>query len=883
MGALLFISAGSLELAALDSVEERLVDNAAILGVISLLTGLLFILDLLLASKRRKKTRIVTVKKVGYDKNTQTDDTKLMEVYRSSDMNGNVQNGGHHLNGGFYPDPFPKMGSKKIPKNGVKILPTSPMMEDSYRIPVTNSNNEFVGTITSPLSPPVYAPSDLKTQEAKIRSTESFLRSEKGELPIVRRISDEDRSNGQVFLPPGYMLVPAGQFDLKSQTKPDSRGSTPPGYAKIIVDKTKHQKSMPEYVIIPVDQLEGKKEGEVRKLQSPTVTTTVKTPQGYYYTTESPGMKMVQSAGLHHAASNVSLSDAASDGEDGYLRRPKYSPEYLQMDSKGRKPSPISDDSSDGPKLSYKSYGSKGKVNRGFADKDEVDFASPFQRNTSYRSSSRMTPPEKPKSILRLDHSRSSSKKSKDGGLNFPKDVHYDSLDSRKIAEDLRHLKEITKSDMDLQRDLEKENEMLKEHLRKEKEEKDKLKHDFKMELQSKEEETKKTMAELADRKKLEERLSELEDLRRKLGLGKSERDVEERKKIEQKIKEIEDEKDRRMSEREEQYFGIVDLKQSHKDSSPVSHPKMSDIEDYIRSQTEKEREGAKEINAKLKEKFLEREDKAKEDQELRKIIEEGFYFLDEEEKKKRKMYSPELKQTKPKIVEKKSAPDLTSIYQKSIDSFRKKTPELKPSDEFSRRWKNVTGESPSPLQRSDESDGTGYSPATDEEIPFRGETPASFKSEAQFWLEGDQSKQPTSPRDPGYVLHTAQNWPDSKTPSPQDRFQFSSKKAQKFKISPGPSSLPEQEKSLASDLMDFEEIKKTSPKSQLLDYEETQDEQDKVQGRRKGLLIRKVDFPDEPVTDIRRPVTVAAGSTSTWKKWLQPKPKLQPSKSVPN
>lgn len=842
----------------MDSVEERLVDNAAILGVVSLLTGLLFILDLLTASKRRKKSKIVIVKKVGYDKNTQTEATKVAEIRRSSDMNGNVHSGnmqngnafnGHVLDGTAPPDQFPKVGSKKIPKNAVKILPSSPMMEDSFRIPVTNSNNEYVGTIASP----ILSPADLKTSEAKIRSTESFLRSEKGEMPIIRRSPNEDRLDSQVFIPPGYVLVPAGQFDRKPQSKNDagSDGSTPPGYAKIIVDN-KTPKNQPGYVIVPVEP--GK--DELRRLQSPTVTTTVKTQQGYYYS--DPRMQ------------RLSLSDGESDLEESYKssgknkKYGKYSPEYLQMDSKGRKHSPVSDDSAEPARVhamseipfrpdsrhSSRSEGKhwglaqKGKLNRAY--EDEVDFASPFQRNSSYRSS--RTAPEKPKSILRFDHLRSAKK---DSDLNFPKDVHYDSLDSQKIAEDLKHFKEITKSDVDLARDLEKENQILKEHLRKEKEEREKLQKDFRIEMRNKEEETKSKM-EMEERKKLEERVSELEGLRKQLKLEKNMRDFELREKLEEKIREMEDEKDRRMSEREEQYFGIADLKQSQKDSSPVAHPKKV------------EAEGAKEVNAKLKEKFIEREDKAKEDQELRKILEEGFYFLDEEEKKRR---SGQMK-----LTQKRSAPDLTGIYQKSVDAFQK--PKIS-----EKRWKTV--ETPSPVQRSDESDETHYSHMTDEDGQAGS---ASYKSEAQFWLGGSTTPTPTptSPKDPGYVLHTAQNWPESVSPSPHDRFHFSSKKAQKIRVgSPSETPSPDQGKT-SPEFDDVDEQKKSSHKSQLLEYEETPDTAEKVQGRRKGLLIRKVDFPEEPVTEIRRPVSVTGG-TSSWKKWLQPKPKLQPTRSTPN
>lgn len=46
VGALLFIIVGSLVYASLDSVPPDLVDNAAVLGTLALITGLLFLLDI---------------------------------------------------------------------------------------------------------------------------------------------------------------------------------------------------------------------------------------------------------------------------------------------------------------------------------------------------------------------------------------------------------------------------------------------------------------------------------------------------------------------------------------------------------------------------------------------------------------------------------------------------------------------------------------------------------------------------------------------------------------------------------------------------------------------------------------------------------------------
>ncbi|XP_067008024.2 histone H3.v1 [Anabrus simplex] len=96
-GALLFIAVGSLELASLDMVPEDLVDNGAVLGVLSLLTGLLFLADLLLSGKRRKEDRLEQLKKKpGKDKMTQIDNGKVgygaMDLL-SHKLNGHIANG----------------------------------------------------------------------------------------------------------------------------------------------------------------------------------------------------------------------------------------------------------------------------------------------------------------------------------------------------------------------------------------------------------------------------------------------------------------------------------------------------------------------------------------------------------------------------------------------------------------------------------------------------------------------------------------------------------------------------------------------------------------------------------------------------------------------
>lgn len=60
---ILFGIVGALSLASIDSVPEDLIDNAAVLGALCLLTALVFIGDLLMAPSRKKdkqdETRII--------------------------------------------------------------------------------------------------------------------------------------------------------------------------------------------------------------------------------------------------------------------------------------------------------------------------------------------------------------------------------------------------------------------------------------------------------------------------------------------------------------------------------------------------------------------------------------------------------------------------------------------------------------------------------------------------------------------------------------------------------------------------------------------------------------------------------------------------------
>ncbi|XP_065343620.1 uncharacterized protein LOC135941811 [Cloeon dipterum] len=59
VGALMFGAAGALILASIDQIPHQLIGHAAGLGVIALLTALLFLADLLLASRRRKRAPLL--------------------------------------------------------------------------------------------------------------------------------------------------------------------------------------------------------------------------------------------------------------------------------------------------------------------------------------------------------------------------------------------------------------------------------------------------------------------------------------------------------------------------------------------------------------------------------------------------------------------------------------------------------------------------------------------------------------------------------------------------------------------------------------------------------------------------------------------------------
>ncbi|KAK6643280.1 hypothetical protein RUM43_004785 [Polyplax serrata] len=800
VGALLFIAAGSLELAALESVEERLVDNAAILGVVSLLTGFLFLIDLLTAKKRRKKEKIRFIQKSTLSKPTQTEEKKPSDMMNvASDLNGNLQTA-------IVPKDHE---GTRIPKNAVKLLPSSPDISDYILSPEKHANSQYIGPVGYYMEPPAIDGEDLKTHEGRIRSTESFLRSEKGLYPKLRKSPEHDRPNNHYFIPTGYVLVPADRFLAQSPTKSDSgigESYTPPGYAQIVPGtKGKPKKDSDNYVIIPLDQDYRAKDHSRNVKQSDDVPDKNTTHSEFFYVDDRG-----TSPHSLRLAYKVNSSDA-SDFEEGRPEdRYKYDGKQTRSAPKnvgrhqeidGDKYVVHSEDSSDEQKpngeysrpSSRFSHRSKewhqkhrGKINDAYADeKDHFPFSG---RGTPYQSSTTISSQEKPKSILRFDYGRSSKR---ENGLHFPKDVQYNSLDGQKIAEDLRTLKEITKSDLNLSRDFERSYQV------NEKVKRDNL------------------------------RVSAL------------------------RLDSDDDEKDRRVSEREEQYFGLKDLKQSHRERK--FQPMVS-----IKQRIEDAGKISKEIAERQRKKYTERSENqtTKETQDYNDLIDERFYFLDEEDKRKKKSTLERQEQESSGNI---AGPDRSRVAVYGKDNY-------KAVDK----------------QKSD-SDDTNYTQSTDEEIRLRVGTPgsASYKSEALVWVDNArgtpaESSTPISPASPGYVLYTAQNWPES--PSPQDRFNFNAKEAQQLSIKQ-PSKTQVLER-LRSDFSSLDE-NLNSQKSRLLDFIEP----DKSGGARsKGLLVRKDEqTPKKPLTEFRSKPVAITGSTSTWKKWLQPKPKLILTKSSPN
>ena len=816
VGAILFIATGSLELAALESVEERLVDNAAILGVFSLVAGFLFIIDLLTASKRRKRQKLKSINKEGLSKLTQTEEKNLNEIIQS-DVNGNIQTEG---------------GGHRIPKNAVKLLPTSPVLSEYVFPPQKYTNNQYLGPVDYYPEPLPIDKDELKTHEGKIRYTESFLRSEKGLYPNLRKGSEQDRSNNHYFIPTGYVLVPAEQFHSKSPTKSDSgigESYTPPSYTKVIPSaklKTKREKE--NFLDTSANEsypLSRKK--SIRLQPSGKLSKTPPPPSDAYF----PNGKDAGSDSWHVHGNSYKVN--SSDLSENEGMRPDSKNDYEMKQIKPQKAInknfESEEDSTDEHKRSYsieeysrpssrfsqesREWYNKHKGNMKYEghgnDQNKFSYS---KRSSPFNKSVPTSPLVKPKSILRFDDDRSSKKQNE---FNYNKNLQYDSLDSKKIAEDLKTLKEITTSI-----DYEQENYMLKQKLRKEYEEREKLKQKFKKQLDTDNDDS-------------------------------------------------DDEKNRRVSEKEEQYFGLKDLKQSHKEKKFEPLSKAISLDTYLMKGDGK---SGKEMNDRMRDKYFERESQAsREAQEFRDLIDERFYFLNEEEKWKKK---------------KESRSDNIPIPKKTNRDFNEQQQQRQQQQQpnYSDNDKKTSRK-----QRSD-SDETNYSQSTDEEIRLRVETPGSYKSEALVWVENPKENQPSStsppisPTHPGYVLYRAQNWPES--PSPTDRFNFNAKEAQQISINKSPT--PPIIDRLKNDYP-YSNDKMNSQKSRLLDFDQiSENVKDSVMtSRQKGSrLVKKFDVENQSLKDVIKTSStssITTGTTSSWKKWLQPKPKLIPTKSSPN
>lgn len=102
IGAALFIAVGCLVMTTVDSVPSNLVVNALVLGTLSIVTGMVFVLDTCLSNRRNDK-------KSPLSKNTRYGDIARTRV--AADMvdsarttNGVHANGGGYMNGGVHVD-----------------------------------------------------------------------------------------------------------------------------------------------------------------------------------------------------------------------------------------------------------------------------------------------------------------------------------------------------------------------------------------------------------------------------------------------------------------------------------------------------------------------------------------------------------------------------------------------------------------------------------------------------------------------------------------------------------------------------------------------------------------------------------------------------------
>ncbi|KAK7865485.1 hypothetical protein R5R35_002355 [Gryllus longicercus] len=240
-GALLFIAVGSLELAALDSVPDELIDNAAILGVVSLITGALFLIDLSLSGKRRKAEILKQkLKHSGPSKLTQTDEKAgyegALELF-SHKMNGLLANGN-----GKSPDQLDKndkvVGQLKSSLKGKKT--DGETMRVTFPSDILNppmdlaTPSELHGSVNGIVSRDTNVQdTEWDKQPDAIRTSQKLRRGDRiPKLPQTpRKVTDESDADDNLAIP-SVSFIMREKGDFGSQTS--LRSKSPSLRAKML-------------------------------------------------------------------------------------------------------------------------------------------------------------------------------------------------------------------------------------------------------------------------------------------------------------------------------------------------------------------------------------------------------------------------------------------------------------------------------------------------------------------------------------------------------------------------------------------------------------------------------------------------------------------------
>jgi len=129
IGAALFIAVGCLVLTAVDSVPENLVINALVLGILSIVTGMVFVLDTCLSNRRNDKESHLLPKNTRYGDIARTR-TAVGGALHANGTNGLHVNGtnGVHVNGtnGMHTN-----GTNGVHVNGTKGISKREMAEEN--------------------------------------------------------------------------------------------------------------------------------------------------------------------------------------------------------------------------------------------------------------------------------------------------------------------------------------------------------------------------------------------------------------------------------------------------------------------------------------------------------------------------------------------------------------------------------------------------------------------------------------------------------------------------------------------------------------------------------------------------------------------------------